>query len=61
MTVAEAQSLATNIGLGTVSATGTVETPDAGLVDKIASQAISPGTSVPVGTNVDVTVYIPAP
>ncbi len=61
MTLGEAQTLATSIGLGTVIQIGTVETADAGLVDKIESQTTPPGTSVPVGTDIEVIVYVAAP
>ncbi len=60
-TVTVAQSQANGLGLGTVNQTSTVETADAGLVGTIASQSVSPGTSVPVGTDIDVTVYVAAP
>jgi serine/threonine-protein kinase len=61
MTVGEAQTLAASVGLGTVIQIGIVETADAGLVDKIESQTTPPGTSVPVGTDIEVIVYVAAP
>jgi serine/threonine-protein kinase len=61
MTVAEAQTLATSVGLGTVTETGTVETADAALVGTIESQDPAAGTSVPQGTDIGVVVYVPAP
>ncbi len=61
MTVPDAQSLATSVGLGTVSETGTLETADAALVGTIASQDPAAGTSVPQGTDVGVVVYVAAP
>ena len=61
MTVADAQTLATSVGLGAVTETGTVETPDAGLVGTIVSQDPAAGTSVPQGTDVGVVVYVAAP
>ncbi len=61
MTLPDAQTLATSVGLGTVVQTGTVETADAGLVGTIVSQDPPAGTSVPQGTDVDVVVYVAAP
>ena len=61
MTVAEAQTQATAVGLGTVTQVGTVETPDAGLVGTIESQTPLAGTSVATGTNIDVIVFVAAP
>ncbi len=61
MTVPDAQALATSVGLGTVTQTGEIQTPDAGLVGTIASQDPAAGTSVPQGTDVGVVVYIAAP
>ncbi|MCL1598209.1 MAG: PASTA domain-containing protein, partial [Actinomycetia bacterium] len=61
MTVAEAQTSATSVGLGTVTQTGTIETADAGLVGTIASQDPAAGTSVPQNTDVGVVVYVAAP
>ena len=58
MTVAEAQTLATSVGLGTVTQTGTIETPDAALVGTIESQDPAQGTSVLQGTDIDVVVYV---
>jgi serine/threonine-protein kinase len=58
MTLAEAQALATSIGLGTVNEAGTIVDPGGTLVGTIESQVTPPGTSVPVGTDVDVIVYI---
>ncbi len=57
-TVAQAQTRATSVGLGTVTQTGTLPTTDAALVGKIASQQPTAGTSVPQGTNISVVVYI---
>ncbi|MFV2000997.1 MAG: PASTA domain-containing protein, partial [Acidimicrobiia bacterium] len=61
MNLVDAQTLATSVGLGTVSQVGTLETADAGLVGTIESQVPTLGTSVAVGTDIDVIVYIPAP
>ncbi|MGI9586261.1 MAG: Stk1 family PASTA domain-containing Ser/Thr kinase [Acidimicrobiia bacterium] len=61
LTVAEAQALATSVGLGTVTEVGTTETPDAALVGTIESQDPLAGTSVPTGTAVDVIVFVAAP
>ena len=58
MTLAEAQALASSIGLGTVNESGTVVDPGGTLVDTIESQLTPPGTSVPVGTDVDVIIYV---
>ena len=58
MTVAEAQVLASSIGLGTINEAGTVVDPGGTLVGTIESQLTPPGTSVPVGTDVDVIVYV---
>ena len=57
-TVADAQATATGVGLGTVTVRNEVPTSDAGLVGTILDQDPAPGTSVPVGTDVPVDVYI---
>jgi beta-lactam-binding protein with PASTA domain len=59
MTVGAAQTLATSVGLGTVNQIGTIETGDVGLHGTIASQDPAVGTSVAVGTNIDVFIYVP--
>jgi beta-lactam-binding protein with PASTA domain len=61
LTVADAQTQATAVGLGTVTQVGTVETADAGLVGTIDSQTPLAGTSVVTGTNIDVIVFVAAP
>lgn len=57
MTVAVAQTEATNVGLGVVTQTDTVDTAVAGLNGSIASQDPTPGTSVLQGTDINVIVY----
>jgi len=61
MTLVDAQTLATSVGLGTVSEAGTLETADATLVGTIESQVPAQGTSVAAGTDIDVIIYILAP
>ena len=61
MTLPDAETLATSVGLGAVIQVGTLETADAGLVGTIESQVPLPGTSVATGTDIDVIIYIPAP
>ncbi len=61
VTLAQAQTQATNIGLGTVNQVGTTPTANANLVGKIASQNPAAGTSVAKGTDVDVVIYIQQP
>lgn len=56
MTLAEAQALATSLGLGTINQIGTAHDPG-GLAGAIESQIPPAGTSVPVGANIDVVVY----
>lgn len=57
-TVADAQTTATGIGLGTVTVRTEVPTSDGGLVGTILDQDPASGTSVPVGTDILVDVYI---
>jgi len=59
MTVGAAQALATSVNLGTVNQVGTIETGNIGLHGTIASQDPAVGTSVAVGTNIDVFIYVP--
>ena len=61
VTLAQAQTQATNIGLGTVNQVGTTPTANANLVGKIASQNPAAGTSVAKGTDVDVVIYLQQP
>jgi hypothetical protein len=61
LTLSEAQDEADTVGLGNVIQSGTTETPDVAKVDTIESQDPLPGTSVLVGTNVEVVVFILAP
>jgi beta-lactam-binding protein with PASTA domain/predicted Ser/Thr protein kinase len=63
MNIGEAQALATSVQLGTVinNPSMDVETTDNTLLGLIVSQTPAAGTSVAVGTDVDVGVYIPAP
>jgi serine/threonine-protein kinase len=63
MTVADAQTLATSEGLGTVIDTGTVETSDPALDGTIESQDPAAGTTVPPETDIDVVVrvFVPPP
>ena len=58
MALTDAKTLATSIGLGTVNQVGTVVDPGGTLVGTIESQTTPAGTSVPVGTDVDVIVYV---
>lgn len=57
-TVAAAQTQATGLGLGSVNVRNEVPTADAGLVGTILDQDPASGTSVPVGTDILVDVYI---
>jgi len=57
LNLADAQTLATSVGLGTVTQVGTVDTTDAALVGTIESQVPTQGTSVAVGTDINVIVY----
>ncbi len=58
MTLAAAQTEATNVGLGTVTKTGEIATSNGSLVGTIASQAPEPGASVLQGTDISVVVYV---
>jgi serine/threonine-protein kinase len=63
MNIGEAQALATSVQLGTVinNPSMDVETADNTLLGLIVSQNPAAGTSVAVGTDVDVGVYVLAP
>jgi serine/threonine-protein kinase len=61
MSLAEAQAMATDLGLGTVTQTGTVDTTDENLDGLIQSQDPSPGDVVDQGTDIDVVVYVYVP
>ncbi|MEN8238121.1 MAG: Stk1 family PASTA domain-containing Ser/Thr kinase [Actinomycetota bacterium] len=62
LTIAEAQTIATQIGLGTINQVGTLETPNPNRVGTIDNQDPAPGTSVLPGTDVGVVVFVaPAP
>lgn len=57
-TLADAQTLASSIGLGSINQVGTVQTGDPALVGLIESQDPAPGTVVDQGTDIDVVVYV---
>jgi serine/threonine-protein kinase len=61
MTIAEAQAIATPIGLGTINEVGTLETTDPDLVGTIDNQDPAAGASVPPGTDVGVVVFVSPP
>ena len=61
MTVVDAQTLATSVGLGTILEDGTIETIDPVQVGTISTQDPNQGTSVATGTDVKVIVYVLAP
>jgi hypothetical protein len=61
LTLVEAQDVADAVGLGDVIQSDTTETPVAEKVGTIESQDPLSGTSVLVGTNVEVVVFILAP
>ena len=61
MTVADAQAMATGLGLGTVSQVATVDTDNEDLDGLIESQTPAPGEIVDQGTNIDVVVYVYVP
>ena len=61
MTLSEAQSMATGLGLGTVTQTGTVDTADEDLDGLIESQDPAPGEVVDQGTDIGVVVYVYVP
>ncbi len=58
MSLANAQTAATSVGLGTVIQTGTIETSNGALNGTIASQTPVPGSSAPQGSDVGVLVYV---
>jgi len=61
MTIAQAQAVATPVGLGTVTQVGTLETTDPNRVDTISQQDPAPGTSVLPGTDIGVVVFVAPP
>lgn len=61
MTVADAQAMATDLGLGTVNQVATVDTDNEDLNGLIESQTPLPGEIVDQGTNIDVVVYVFVP
>jgi beta-lactam-binding protein with PASTA domain len=61
MTVSQAQTEATAIGLGSIIETGTLETTDPALVGTIDNQDPAAGESVPPGTDVGVVVFVAPP
>ncbi len=61
MTIADAQAMATQLGLGTVNQVSTVDTDNEDLDGLIESQTPLPGEIVDQGADIDVVVYVFAP